>query len=655
MKASNAPITNPISYISPNFILMKKQALLLLLPLFGYLVSTAQQVLYTEVLVIGGGTGGVAAAIQSARMGVKTILVEEGPWLGGMLSAAGVSATDGNNQLPSGLWNEFREALYKVYGGTAKLATGWVSNTLFEPHVADSIFKALAAREKRLSVFYQHQLNEVIVIKNKINGARFTNTGNGNTLTIYAKQIIEATELGDVLALAKVPYNLGMESGAGTGENVGVAATNSIIQDLTYTAILKDYGPGTDHTIAQPANYHPQEFDGACKEYYNDSTRKAPNVDARKMLDYARLPNNKYLLNWPIYGNDSYLDIIELNPGQRTTELVKAKQQTLRFIYFIQNQLGYKNLGLADDEFPTVDKLALMPYYRESRRVKGLARFTINHISKPFDYTYYRTGISVGDYPIDHHHKKNPAAPQHLEFYPVPSFTIPLACLIPQTMDGLVVAEKSISVSNVTNGTTRLQPCVLLTGQAAGVLAAQAVLLKKEPRLVSIRQVQQTLLSNKACIMPYIDAGIHHPQFEAIQKIGATGILRGKGIPYQWANQTWFYPDSTVNAELFIKHYNEFDSINFRPAAALLTLQDALTIIYQTGKKLRIKLGGNKTGATTFPALQKYVQFNWKHWGLQNCELARPLMRKELAVLLNNTIDPFGLKEVDWEGRFVVK
>lgn len=617
--------------------------------------ASAQSILYTDVLVVGGGTGGTAAGIQSARLGVKTIIAENGPWLGGMLSAAGVSATDGNHQLPSGLWNKFREAIYKVYGGPKNVATGWVSNTQFEPRIADSIFKAMAMREKKLKVLYYYKLEDIVIDNNQVKGARFINTKNNTSVTIYAKQVIEATELGDVLAAAKIPYDLGMESGSLTGEDVGVKETNTIIQDLTYAAILKDFGPGTDHTIPKPANYTPDEFDGACKEYYKDSARKAPNVDARKMLDYARLPNNKYLLNWPGYGNDIYLDIIELSPQQRALALVKAKEQTLRFIYFIQNQLGYKNLGPATDEFPTADKLAIIPYYRESRRVKGLARFTINHIAKPFEYSYYRTGISVGDYPIDHHHKKNPAAPQHLDFYPVPSFNIPLACLIPQTIDGLVVAEKSISVSNVANGTTRLQPCVLLTGQAAGALAAWAALLKQQPKQVSIRRVQQTLLNNKACLMPYIDAGINHPQFMAIQKVGATGLLRGKGIPYQWANQTWFYPDSTVDANLFIKHYNEFDSTNIQPANNLLIIQDAINIIYNTGTKLGVKLAGNKMANTTFPVFNQFVKENWKVWGLQNYEPNRPLLRKELAVLLSNTIDPFALKKVDHKGNFIEK
>ena len=114
------------------------------------------------------------------------------------------------------------------------------------------------------------------------------------------------------------------------------------------------------------------------------------------------------------------------------------------------------------------------------------SRLTARDIQEPFGSRdpLYRTGISVGDYPIDHHHKRHPEAPQHLWFFPVPSFSVPLGALIPEHVDGLVVADKAISVSNVANGTTRLQPVVLLTGQAAGALAALAVRQGREPRAV---------------------------------------------------------------------------------------------------------------------------------------------------------------------------
>jgi hypothetical protein len=140
-----------------------------------------------------------------------------------------------------------------------------------------------------------------------------------------------------------------------------------------------------------------------------------------------------------------------------------------------------RNLGLADDEFPTKDLLAFYPYHRESRRLRGLVRMNVKHISSPYttEDALYRTGIAVGDYPIDHHHKKNAAAPQHLDFYPIPSFNIPLGALIPANYSNFIVAEKSISVSNIVNGTTRLQPCVMQIGQADGTLAA-----------ISVRKVQ---------------------------------------------------------------------------------------------------------------------------------------------------------------------
>lgn len=511
----------------------------------------AQEQLKTEVLVIGGGTGGTAAAIQSARLKTKTILVEPGPWLGGMLTAAGVSATDGNHRLPSGLWEEFRQALRSHYGSPEALATGWVSNTQFEPHVGDSILKAMASREKNhLTVMHGWEFDQVLKEGNRILGAQFRNV-NGKLLIIRASVTIDATELGDVLASAKLPYSLGMEAGSETGEQVGVEKTSNIIQDLTYVAILKDYGRGVDCTIVKPAGYDPAEFDGACTDYYINTGLPKPSVNAEKMLEYGKLPGNKYMLNWPNQGNDTYLELVELSPAERIKELEKAKATTLRFIYFIQHQLGFKHLGLAVDEFPTGNGFALMPYHREGRRVKGAVRFTINHIADPYGngQPLYRTGISVGDYPIDHHHKKNPAAPQHLNFYPVPSYAIPMGALVVPGIEGFIVADKSISVSNVVNGTTRLQPVVLLTGQAAGVMASLAVKERKAPDQVSVRKVQQMLLDQKVMIQPFLDVPPSHPQFQAIHRVGATGLLKGKGIPFQWANQTWFYPDTTIQTQ----------------------------------------------------------------------------------------------------------
>ena len=606
----------------------------------------AQKKAVADVLVIGGGTGGTAAGIQSARQGAKTIIVEATPWLGGMISAAGVSAVDGNHRLPSGLWAEFRSHIYRVYGGPQAVETGWVSNTQFEPHVADSIFKLLVAKENALNVYHGYHFQSLQKTGNRIRSVRFRHKKTGEELIVTAKVFIDATELGDVMKAAGVAYDLGMEASSITGENVGIEQSNNIVQDLTYVATLKDFGRGTDRTIPKPANYDPAEFDGACTDYYHDKTRKAPTVDAQKMLDYGKLPNNKYMINWPNYGNDTYLNVVEMNEAQREKELIKAKQTTLRFVYFIQQQLGFKHLGLADDEFPTEDGLALMPYHREGRRVKGLVRMTMRNIAEPFSYgdALYRTGISVGDYPIDHHHKKNEEAPQHLEFYSIPSFNVPLGALIPQNFDNLIIAEKGISVSNVVNGTTRLQPCVLLTGQAAGTLAALSSQQGVKPQQVPVRSVQQQLLKARAYIMPYIDVTPDNAHWEAVQKIGATGILRGTGVPYKWANQTWFYPDSLVKGQELQTDLSAFHPIKYNLSGEHVSIQTAIVTA------LRLNQFSPNTKKTT--QKQTLDKKTWESWGLKNFDPNRHITRLELAVLLQNIVDPFSMKAVNHKGEF---
>lgn len=606
-------------------------------------VVYAQNVLKTDVLIIGGGTSGISAGLQSARLGAQTIIAEESTWLGGMITAAGVSAFDGNHNIPSGLWREFREHIYTHYGGADKVATGWVSNTQFEPHIGDRIFKNMAANEKKLKVIYNLKFERVLKKGVTIVGAVFEDLQNGKKVSIFSSVTIEATELGDVLKSARLPYDVGLESGALADENVGVKESSNIVQDLTYVAILKDFGSGSNMTIDKPVGYDPTEFDGACTNYYIDHKRVAPTVSAQKMLDYARLPGNKYMLNWPKYGNDIYLNIIEMNASQRQNELEKAKQQTLRFVYFIQDQLGYTNLGLADDEFPTKDKLAIIPYHRESRRVKGLVRYNMLYLAEPYTYKspLYRTGIAVGDYPVDHHHKKNPDAPQQFEFYPIPSFNVPLGALIPQQGSGLVVAEKSISVSNVINGATRLQPCVMLIGQAAGTLAALSVIQKKSVEKVSVRDVQSSLLHQNAMLMPYIDAIPGTAHFESIQRIGATGILKGKGIPKNWANQTWFYPNAFVDVDTLKKDLKPFGQFDF-PDEKSLSVKGCIKLIQSISKQ-------------THQFAQTIKGQSWEAMGLNNYDPARKITRAEFAVVLDKTIHPFSLWQVDHHGQIIVK
>lgn len=604
----------------PFFMLLLMRKYIIALLITACTVPCAAQNITAKVLVVGGTAGGTAAGIQCARQGVQTVIVEQTTMLGGMLTAAAVSCTDGNHLLQSGIWQQFREALYKHYG-TTNLASGWVSETNFEPHVADSIFKAWAAAEKELNVMYGWYFDHVLKSGNKVTGAVFANT-KGEKLTVNTSIVIDATELGDVFANAGAGYDLGMEDPAYTGE-VEAPGKHNIIQDITYAAILKDYGKGADKTIPKPAGYN--------ETLYYCSTSDAPcnakpyPMNTQQVLDYGRLTDfdtlhPKYMLNWPKNGNDYYINSVEVKPIDRAATYTAAINHTLGFIYFLQTKLGYKNIGLANDEVN--NGLAYIPYNREGRRVKGMVRFTLNHIKKPYDTTLYRTGIAVGDYPVDHHHGAYTGKVPPIPFPKIPAFNIPLGALIPKGVDGLVVCEKGISVSNIANGCTRLQPVVLLTGQAAGTVAAQCVTKGIQPAAIDVREVQSELLKNKCYLMPFCDVPPTDSAWVAIQRVAATGLLHGFGKSEGWENKMYFYPDSTIGyAELVnnAKAYVRRADVQVKSDKEI-SFDDAIAFMQQTGI-------ANHEQVTI---AEYFVQHN-----LHVTNYKTPITRKQLALLLD--------------------
>ena len=585
-----------------------------------------------DLLIVGGGASGTAAGITAARMRSRVLLAEETPWLGGMLTAAGVSAVDGNHRLQGGFFGEFCDSLAARYGGPDSLRTGWVSNVLFEPSVGNAILQRIAAKQKTLKIRFGTRL---LALAEEPGGWRATLVQGRDTLTVRAKVLIDATELGDVAALAGVGYDIGMDARAESGEAIAPEAANDIVQDLTYVAILQEYDH--DVTIPEPEGYDKSDFACSCRSAdCVNATHGRVLWSPREMLDYGKLPNGKYMLNWPIEGNDYYTNIIELSPAERAAELEKAKQFTRCFIYYIQHELGFRNIGLAKGEFPTGDGFPLIPYHRESRRIHGRVRFTVEDAKNPYRNTLYRTGIAVGDYPVDHHHQRHPqwqSLPE-LHFHPIPSYTIPLAVMLPQERPNLIVAEKSVSVSNLVNGTTRLQPITLELGQAAGVLGSLAAARNTRPELVPVRDVQRELLAQGCYLLPYLDLPRNDVHFAALQRIGATGLLRGVGTNVGWSNQTWFHADKNVaGGELAEGLQSLYPAVDFG------TLSDTVTVA-EAGELLRRIAPDAKVDARTWDALS-----------LTDFDPGRKITRGELAVLFDHAANPFDGVEIDLCGQ----
>lgn len=581
-----------------------------------------------DVIVVGGGVSGTTAGIRAARLGVNTLIVEEGPWLGGMLTSAGVSATDGNYRLRGGMWGELRDSLEAHYGGAQALKTGWVSNLLFEPSVGARIFHAMAEKEELLTVKFDTKLAHIERTKE---GWELTLHGPHGKEQVTARVVIDGTELGDVAAATGVKYDIGMESRTVTGEDIAPEEANGIIQDLTMVMILKDYG--RDMTIERPADYDSTLFACACDNAICHTPKEANRLWSKQMMmSYGRLPNGKIMINWPIEGNDYYVNMIEMTAEERAEAVTKAKAHTLNFLYFIQHELGLNTLSLADDEFPTEDLMPLMPYHRESRRTHGEVRFQLNHITAPYDYTLYRTAIGVGDYPVDQHHTRYTGweALPNLYFHSVPSYGVPMGVLLPKGVNGLIVAEKSISVSNLVNGSTRLQPVVLQIGEAAGIVAALAVKQGIEPREVSVRDVQREVLEGGGYLLPFLDLPATHPHFKALQRIGVTGIIEGEGMTVGWENQTWFKAGEPISLAELSRGLNRYDA------------------------KFEVS---NEQRNTTLADLERWFgEINdaiWNAWGLEDYNANRALTREECAVVIDALLRPFYNYPVTLQGEFI--
>ena len=603
-------------------------------------VVSCVQTEHIDVLVVGGGASGISAGVQAARMGVPVMVVEETPWVGGMLTSAGVSCIDGNYKLQGGIFGEFADSLAQRYGGFDALKTGWVSNINFEPSVGQEIFTNIAAAcGRNLSLRRETSMLEVtreedlwkVKLKDK----------DGKKYIVTADVLIDATELGDVAKACGVEYSIGMDAASETGESIAPETANDIIQDLTYVAVLKDYGPDADMTIEKPEGYDPQVFANSCDNPMTVTPLETGQAlwSPQMMISYGKLPGGKYMINWPIYGNDYYVNSIEMTPRERKEAYAKAKNFTLCFLYFIQTELGMKNLGIADDEFPTEDGLPFFPYHRESRRIAGKAFLTLDAAAAPYDYElpYYRTAIAVGDYPVDHHHFRHPSwqTLPDLEFYPIPSFSVPMGVMLPKDVENLIVTEKSVSVSNLINGATRLQPVVMQLGQAAGALAAIARNEGKSVSSVKIRKVQQALLKSGGYLMPFLDLPKDHRHFKTLQRIGVTGILRGEGRQEGWANQTWFRADDPLKAEEIFA--TDFSPIPLNFGKGELKVGDMLDLLEQLRGYLH---AGGMTDAQW-----------WESLGLKDYDRSRVMTRLEAAVVIDATFDPFWMFDVNYSGK----
>jgi hypothetical protein len=499
----------------------------------------AGQELHADILVLGGGLGGVSATLAAARLGKNVILVEELDWLGGQLTAQGVppdehpwieslSASASYAALRQGIRDYYRRHLPLTDAARHRVwlnpGQGNVSSLCHEPWVAVRVIDELLAPHVaagRVTVLRQHRLVSVQSDGDRLRAVQLQDLVEQQPRFISAALFIDATELGDVLALAGVEHVFGAESQAQTQELHALDVADPLDQQALTWCFAADYLPGEDHTIAQPNDYArfrtlqldcwpgPQ-FSWTLSDFVTHQPRLRPlfagPTDTESMYDlwHARriayrahfepgaYPSDITLGNWP---QMDYWEqpVVGVSPQAQSLALAQARQFSLAFFYWMQTEAprrdggdGYRGLRLRGDVLGTADGLAKQAYYREGRRIQ--AEFTVleQHIgvqARPGQERAERfaDSVGIGAYRIDLHPSTRGRNTVDIDSFP---FQIPLGALLPVRVHNLLPACKNIGTTRITNGAYREHATEWSIGEASGTLAAFALARQVPPRAV---------------------------------------------------------------------------------------------------------------------------------------------------------------------------
>jgi hypothetical protein len=607
--------------------MLKKLLVCLLCLGFSY---TYADTIKTDVLVIGGSASGTAAALQCARSKVKTILVEPGMWLGGEMTSGGMCILEGNRNLPSGIWGEFRKQVREFYKKTPGYDTTANAVLRFEPYTGAAILKKMTDTVKNLTL----KLNTPwTTVKKNGTGWDVTITEKGKTNVIKAQVLIDATGTGDVAAMAGVQFSTGFDSRKDTGEQLAPESAIPVIQDITWCAILKDYGKTADKTIKEPEGYDATRYEGL------------KGKDLLRMVLGGKLPNNKYMIKWSESGNSFKASTEQLDIKNREQYYKEARLKVLGLVYYLQTVGGLKNFSVTD-EFGTPDGLPPIPYMREYRRAKGQIRMVLEDIVTPYNRSskLYRTSIVVGDASPGQHYvdKRGPQTA-----YPsFPAYSIPMGAVIIKDLENLLVTEKALSTTHLVNASTFYPSVQMVLGQGAGTVAAFCAFYKTTTQHLNVRAIQGELLDFKAYLMPFTDVSPTDPNFRAIQQVSATGLLQGIQKPNGKTAAVLFKPDtmvSTAEVEPVIKeiYTRAFLWFNKVKPSEQFTVGNLISFI-------------SEITLSDPAALQKTLEKQWEanYKFKQAYDYNRPITRREFAVLTNKYLNPFA-RTVDLSGKLV--
>lgn len=533
-----------------------------------------------DVLVVGGGLGGVAAALAAADAGAAVVLTAEEPVLGGQVTAQAVSPLDEHPLIETtgapASYQEFRRRVRAHYGGLANPGGGWVSRLCFEPEVGRVVLEGMLAEHVAAGrVRVETSRRPVAVRRDAATGdvVAVETAGPGGRTDVHAAAVVvDATELGDLLALAGADWVVGSEGQDAFGEPHAVPGgpDPAAEQSCTWVAALRlEAGPTAP--VPAPADYRrlaaEQPFgldlagwDGTVHRYgmfHEGPDGRPPFWTYRRVRDAAQLGgHDAIVLNWA--GNDYAGSGLVADPA-RTHRA--ARDLTLAFVHWLQTEAprddggrGHPELALAPDVTGTADGLALAPYVRESRRLAARRPVTGHDLVAPAAAEHapvLADAVGTAWYHADLHPRVgHPGS----VYAPTAPFQVPARSLVAEPGRGpgnLLAGAKNLAATQVAAAAYRVHPGEWSVGEAAGTAAALAVARRRRPADLlrdpdGVREVQLALLRRGTPLVWARDLPATHPSV-----VAATVAVLAGGVVGDRATGLELRPDEpATDAEL---------------------------------------------------------------------------------------------------------